>query len=410
MTSTKIAEETPFEIAVPDADIELLKKKLELARFPDELEGADWSYGAPLADIKRLVSHWKDGFDWRKHEAKINELPMFTRDIDVDAFGTLNIHYVHQQSDVKNAIPLLFVHGWPGHFLEVEKMLPMLTAASPDHPSFHVVAPSLPGYGFSEGAHKPGFKAPQYAELFNKLMVALGYNEYVYQGGDWGGILGKAIVPTLGPKHIKAWHTNMPIMNPPTLLRNPLLFLQMLLTPFNKTIREGFEYTQRFVNLGSGYSKMHMTKPQTIGYSLADSPVGLLAWIYEKLVAWTDEYPWTDDEVLRWISIYYFSRAGPAASVRIYYEMSEGGTATLGLGHLSPATVPTGVSYFPGELIRLPKSWAALMGKTVYVGEHDKGGHFAAFEVPEVLAGDMFKMYGKGGGAFGVVPGKSGYD
>ncbi|KAL1950145.1 hypothetical protein VTO73DRAFT_5268 [Trametes versicolor] len=202
--------EKPFTLSVPEADLELLRKKLELVRLPDELDGANWDYGAPLADIKRLVTHWKDSYDWRKSEAEINKLPMFTRDIEVDGHGSLNIHYIHQKSEVKNAIPLLFVHGWPGDFLEVRKMLPLLTAKSEGNPSFHVVALSLPGFGFSEAPKKPGFAGAQYAEVFNKLMLALGYDEYVYQGGDWGYILGLHAVTHYAHKHIKAWHTNMP--------------------------------------------------------------------------------------------------------------------------------------------------------------------------------------------------------
>lgn len=174
--------EQPFTLSVPDADLNFLRKKLELVRLPDELDGAGWDYGVPLADIKRLVAHWKDGFDWRKAEAEINKLPMFTRDIEVEGFGTLNIHYVHQKSEVKNAIPLLFVHGCtyslsigglarltrstgPGDFLEVRKILPLLTAKSADQPSFHVVALDLPGFGFSDSPTKPGFAGRQYAEV-----------------------------------------------------------------------------------------------------------------------------------------------------------------------------------------------------------------------------------------------------
>lgn len=176
--------EKPFTLSVPEADLELLRKKLELVRLPDELDGANWDYGAPLADIKRLVTHWKDSYDWRKSESEINKLPMFTRDIEVDGHGALNIHYIHQKSEVKNAIPLLFVHGCtfmlfcvsearayfflflgPGDFLEVRKMLPLLTAKSEGNPSFHVVALSLPGFGFSEAPKKPGFAGAQYAEV-----------------------------------------------------------------------------------------------------------------------------------------------------------------------------------------------------------------------------------------------------
>ncbi|THU92120.1 alpha/beta-hydrolase [Dendrothele bispora CBS 962.96] len=188
-TVTPASVEVPFQISVTDDQIDLLRKKLELATFPDELQDAEWRYGAPLVDIKRLVSRWKDGFDWRAQEAKLNdEVPQFTRDIAVTGHGTLNIHYVHKKSTLETAIPLLFIHGWPGSFIEIRKILPLLVQTSEEgqFPSFHVVAFSLPGYAFSEGPKKSGFTATHYAEIGNKLMLALGYNEYVTQGGDWG--------------------------------------------------------------------------------------------------------------------------------------------------------------------------------------------------------------------------------
>jgi len=158
-------EEQPFQITVSEEALSLLKRKLDDARFPDEINDAEWAYGVPLADIKRLTERWRGGYDWRVHEGELNKLPMFTRSIEVQEFGEMSVHYVHQRSSVKGAIPLLFVHGWPGSFLEVTKMLPLLTAASPDHPSFHVVAPSLPGYAWSEGVRKKGFLAENYAEV-----------------------------------------------------------------------------------------------------------------------------------------------------------------------------------------------------------------------------------------------------
>ncbi|KAK7689793.1 hypothetical protein QCA50_006432 [Cerrena zonata] len=398
--------EQPFTLAVPDADIEFLRKKLAVSRIPDELEDAKWDYGSPLEDVKRLVARWQDGFDWRKSEAEINAIPQFTRDIEVDGFGTLNIHYVHQKSTVVDAIPLLFVHGWPGHFMEVAKLLPLLTANSPDHPSFHVVAYSLPGFGFSETPKKKGFGITQYAEVGHKLMLALGYNEYVTQGGDWGMLITRAISNNYGGKHAKAWHTNFPItQGPPSPLKFPWLFLKFLVTPWSTEECSSLARTQEFAKTGRGYFMQQSTCPQTLGYSLADSPVGLLAWIYEKLVAWTDNYPWTDDEVLTWISIYWFSRPGPAASVRIYYEAEH----VLDWDDKRRVPVPTGFSYFPGELVRLPNLWSETLGKVVFQSEHKEGGHFAAFEKPEALAGDLRKMFGKEGPAFAVVPGKTGY-
>ncbi|CDO72047.1 hypothetical protein BN946_scf184943.g82 [Trametes cinnabarina] len=401
--------ERPFTLSVPDCDIDLLHKKLDLTRFPEDLENAGWDYGAPLSDVQKLVEHWRTKFDWRKAEVEINKLPMFTRDIDVESHGTLNIHYVHQKSKVQNAIPLLFVHGWPGNFLEVRKILPLLTQNSADHPSFHVVALSLPGFGFSEAPKKAAFAGRQYAEVLNKLMLSLGYEEYVYQGGDWGHVLGAHAVTHYGNKHIKAWHTNMPLCRPPTLFSHPLVFLRMLTIPFDKAAKANLEQALTWNKTGSGYSALQSTKPQTLGYSLADTPVGLLAWIYEKLVSWTDEYPWTDNEVIEWISIYWFSRAGPAAAGRIYYEMAGGGKHDAFEG-TKWTSVPMGVSYFPREPVHLPKSWVHTLGKVVFESEHDKGGHFAAFETPEKLVGDLRRMYGNGGPAHGVVPGKAGYD
>ncbi|PCH40341.1 alpha/beta-hydrolase [Wolfiporia cocos MD-104 SS10] len=400
--------EASFTLNVPDAEIELLQKKLALTRLPDELDEAGWDYGVPLADIRRLVARWQDGFDWRKAEAEINHLPQFTRDIDVDGFGTINIHYIHQKSIVPNAIPLLFVHGWPGHFLEVRKMLPMLTEASPDHPSFHVVAISLPNFGFSEAPKKKGFAGTQYAEVSNKLMLSLGYNEYVVQGGDWGHLVAKTLAVRYGHKSVKAWHTNMAAAGPPSFWTHPFRFLAFLVTPWTAAEKAGLAHSQQFELKGSGYFKEQSTQPQTIGYNLADSPVGLLAWIYEKLVQWTDGYPWEDDEVLTWISVYWFSRAGPAASVRIYYEVmgSAGVGAIVGTKYSS---IPLGLSYFPKELMVVPRLWSRTIGNVVYESEHQSGGHFAAHEQPEALAADVRSMFGKGGPAFGVVPGKNGY-
>ncbi|CAL1713452.1 unnamed protein product [Somion occarium] len=397
--------EVPFALAIPDADLDILHKKLEVTRLPDELEDARWDYGVPLDDIKRLVARWKDGFDWRASEAAINAIPQFTRDIDVEGHDTLNIHYIHQRSALDNAIPLLFVHGWPGHFMEVSKLLPLLTAVSPDHPSFHVVAISLPGFGFSEAPKKKGFAITQHAEVGHKLMLALGYNEYVAEGEDLGHVVTKRIVQHYGGEHAKAWHSNCVFTGPPSFTSTPGQFLKFLVTPFSERERKDLERAALFRSKGSGYFEEQTTCPQTLGYSLADSPVGLLAWIYEQLVTWTDNYPWTDDEVLTWISLYWFSRPGPAASVRIYYEVAAAGDFM----NTQWVSVPVGFSYFPKELICVPKLWCRAVGNVVLESEHESGGHFAAHERPKELADDLKKMFGIGGPAFGVVAGKSGY-
>ncbi|KAJ3485846.1 hypothetical protein NLI96_g4677 [Meripilus lineatus] len=429
--------EQPFKLHVSDADLQLLKQKLELTRLPDELDEAGWQYGTPLHDVKRIVARWKDSFDWRAYETRVNTLPQFTRDIEVEGFGSLNIHYVHQRSKVENAIPLLFVHGYtgtqgPGHFMEAEKILPLLVDSKSDGPSFHVVALSLPGYGFSEAPKKKGFAGAQYAEVSNvlpkvKVKKRTQLLVTVVQGGDWGFMVARKLSLIYGHKHVKAWHSNFAATSgPPSLRTNPLLFLQHLFTPYTLRDKVGFLRSLWFQTKGMGYVAEQSTQPQTVGYSLADSPVGLLAWVYEKLVQWTDSYPWTDDEglcssfpapapqtsddheilpVLQWISLYWFSRAGPAASLRIYYEVG----AAAGFFKHPWSSVPLGLSYFPKELLVVPKTWARTIGKVVFEAEHDSGGHFAAHEKPSELVGDLKKMFGKDGPAFGIVPGKNGY-
>jgi pimeloyl-ACP methyl ester carboxylesterase len=232
-------------------------------------------------------------------------------------------------------------------------ILPLL--AAPGGPAFHIVAPSLPNYGFSSGVKKRGFAAAQYAETCHKLMLQLGYDQYVTQGGDWGFFITRAI-GLLYPQHCKASHINMIGASPPRFSKHPLLAVQHALTPYSAQDKAGFQRTGWFTAEGSGYFMVQATKPQTLAYALTDSPVALLAWIYEKLHDWTDAYPWTDDEILTWVSIYQFSRAGPGAAHRIYYEIQHTkpgpgavtrqriieyiGGVKLGLGNLPPQTPP----------------------------------------------------------------------
>ncbi|KAF8526168.1 Alpha/Beta hydrolase protein [Gautieria morchelliformis] len=393
--SSSTISPVPFTLSISDHALASLNSKLSTVQFPNELSDAGWEY---------------DGYDWRKHERDINaSLPQFTADISVEGFETLNIHFVHKRSAVESAIPLLFVHGWPGSFLEVAKILPLLTAPSSEKdPSFHVVAFSLPGYGFSEAPKTKGLAEVQYAEVGHKLMQGLGYEEYVTQGGDWGYIITRKIAQIYGGRYCKASHTNMPFGLRPQLLTNPFLYLKHLLTPYTATEKAGLARFAWFRERGSGYAALQSTQPQTVGYSLNDSPVGLLAWIYEKIVTWTDGYPWTDDEIITWVSIYWVSRGGPAASLRIYYEAARTG-AWDPSAQIVPRHVPIGISLFPKELFVLPKTWMHTLANVVFIGEYTKGGHFAAYERPQELVGDVRAMFRKGAMAFGVVPGKTGY-
>ncbi|OTA93227.1 hypothetical protein M434DRAFT_11767 [Hypoxylon sp. CO27-5] len=410
-----MAEIKPYTIAVDDQRLKDLKTRLSLAKFPDELDEAGWDMGAPLADVKRLTKYWEESYDWRKAEKELNKLPHFTTDIQCEGFEPLAIHFVHVRSQVKGAIPLLFIHGWPGHFEEVSKILKPLTEGGDgvEYPAFDVVAPSLPNFGFSEGPKKRGFAMEQYAETLNKLMLKLGYNEYVTQGGDWGRHISRTLAH-LYPKYCKATHLNYDTSNPPEFLKNPLLALEHALKPYNPREKHGTSRSKWFEEEGRGYNLEQSTKPQTLGYALADSPVACLAWIYEKLHDWTDAYPWTEDEICTWVSIYWFSTAGPAASVRIYYETAHNVDGRKGkidhqkMREWTPG-VKLGFSHFPMDLQVLPSTWVRTQGHVVFEKEHDSGGHFAAWERPDDIVTDVREMFGRGAGAFGVVKGRTGY-
>ncbi|KAL0565383.1 hypothetical protein V5O48_016643 [Marasmius crinis-equi] len=236
----------------------------------------------------------------------------------------------------------------------------------------------------------------EHAEVAHKLMLALGYNEYVTQGGDWGGFITRTMATIYGQNHLKAWHTNMPVTRTDTPADADF-------TKLSTVEKSVLDRTKWYFTKGNGYYVEQSTVPQTIGYSMSDSPVGLLAWIYEKLVVWTDSYAWEDDEILTWISIYWFSRSGPAATARTYYEVTQMRAALEKSKTPTPkVSVPTGFSYFHKDLIATPVAWITDFESLVFHAQHEKGGHFAAHEVPELLVGDLRKMFGKGGPAYGV--------
>ncbi|KAH8656077.1 Alpha/Beta hydrolase protein [Tricladium varicosporioides] len=383
----------PFKISIPDSALRTLQGKLAVSSFPDEVDFSDnWSYGTTLTDIKRLARYWQSGFDWRAREKMLNEkLPQFTTKVEVDGFGELEMHFVHQRGE-EGGIPLLFCHGWPGSFLEVLKILPLLTEKKGTGPSFHVVAPSLPNFGFSEGPKQPGFGIPQYAEAIHKVMMDLGYDKYVTQGGDWGFEITR-FVALKYPTHCLATHLNF-IEVPPEVLSS-LIASTASPIPLEK---EGLERTKWFLDEGYGYNDLQRTCPSTLGFGLRD-PLFLLSWIYEKLHDWTDSYPWTDDEILTWISIYQFSRAGPEASVRIYYERNHIHLEETMRVHEFNADVKLGYSLFPKDLCVPPDNFVKRLGEVVFGRRHKSGGHFAAYERPEWLVEDLKEMFDEKGGA-----------
>lgn len=402
----------PYKISVSASQIRELNEKLDGARFPDELDAAEWDLGAPLADVQRLTKFWRHNFDWRKTEQKLNELPHFVTSIQCEGYESLKVHFLHKKSPVKGAVPLLFVHGWPGSFMEATKIIDSLSSESAGQVSFDVVAPSLPNFGLSEGTKRRGFAFEQYAETLNKLMLRLGYDQYVTQGGDWGYTITRTL-SLLYPQHCKATHLNMDAGTKPTFLKHPILAVKAMLWPYSEREKQGFARSEWFSKEGYGYNLLHATKPQTVGYGLTDSPVALLAWIYEKLHDWTDSYPWTDQEICTWISIYWFSTAGPAASCRIYHEKGRSGPwgqrLTSDQVRAWQSGVKIGISHFPRDISVLPSTWTRTIGNCVFEREHASGGHFAAWERPLELMADVREMFGKGGGAYGVIEGRSGY-
>ncbi|KAL7622759.1 hypothetical protein AAE478_006437 [Parahypoxylon ruwenzoriense] len=397
----------PYKIAIPQADIDQLNRKLLDARLPGGSgdDGDNWGRGTPVAAVGRIARHWRESFSWRSFEDELNELAHFEATISIDEFDPFQVHFIHQRSTAQDAIPLLFVHGWPGSFLEVTKILPLLVEGEKyGGPSFHVVAPSLPNFGFSSRIDRPGFGLKQYAETFHKLMLGLGYSQYVSQGGDWGYFITR-VMSALYPQSLRATHLNLLAAVPPpprnALIAHAQFLIRHYLNLYSPQEAAGLKKTQEFVRDGSAYGIIHGQRPTTIGISLNDSPVGLLAWIYEKLVAWTDDYPWTDEEVCQWISIYWFSRAGPAASVVIYHEAARGEYRTTD-SPLTPS-VKIGFSHFPREIFSTPLFWNRRLGDVVFEREHEKGGHFAAWERPEDIVADLRAMFGKGGGAHGIM-------
>ncbi|KAK1808580.1 hypothetical protein LTR12_017051, partial [Friedmanniomyces endolithicus] len=371
------------------------------------LEGAGNDYGAPLAEVKRLTEYWKTSYDWKAAEAKLNALPNFHKSIKVDGFPALDIHYLHQPSDSPDAIPLLFCHGWPGSFVEVTKMLELLKS-SVNGVSFHVVAPSLPNFAWSEGPKQKGFGLKQYAEVNHRLMHSLGYPKYVTQGGDWGFYITRAM-GLLYPQSVMASHINMIRASPPTWSSHPLLALQHALQPYSQREKEGFERSKWFNEEGNGYRVLQCTKPQTVGYALADSPCAPPPIPTPHPIPPTNlpspDYPWTDDDLLTWISIYHFSTAGPAASLRIYYEAvhSELGGVSRDRTQQWIGKVKLGLCHSPRELTVVPSTWARTLGPVVFESFKEKGGHFAAWEVPEEIVGDLRGMFGRGGACYGIT-------
>jgi pimeloyl-ACP methyl ester carboxylesterase len=360
-----------FKIEIPEEEISNLRTKISLTRWPDELNTNKWALGTKLDFLQKLVKYWAKDFDWRKHEKQLNQIGSF-KFTTSDGF---KIHFLHSKSKNTGAIPLLMTHGWPGSIQEFIKIIPILNSGI-DGISFDVVCPSIPGYGFSDKPKKFGMSSEKVAPLFHKLMINLGYEKYIAQGGDWGATISKWIAE-LYPENCIGLHLNLVPAFPPSNGN--------VTHDLSEEEIKGLENFEKYQKTGLGYYQIQMTKPQSLGYALNDSPVGLAGWIVEKFHSWTndnlDRIVINDDEVLAIVSLYWFTQS-ITSSMRLYYEN--------GIISFSPNYIetPTGGIIFDKEIVRPPKAWAKKIYNIVH-WTNAEGGHFAAMENPETLANDI---------------------
>ena len=366
---------TPYPIEIPDSALQDLKQRLANTRWPDRETPDDWAQGIPLAYMQEVVRYWASEYDWRRCEARVNRFDSFKT-----TFDGLGIHFLHVRSPQEDALPLVMTHGWPGSIIEFLKVIESL-ADPVAHggnvaDAFHVICPSLPGYGFSDKPAETGWNTGRIARAWAELMKRLGYDRYVAQGGDWGALVTTEIA-LADPKHCAGIHLNMPIVAPDPETMNAL-------TPREQAALEGMQHYQDW---DSGYSKQQSTRPQTVGYGLVDSPSGQAAWILEKFWAWTDcdghpENVLTRDELLDNV-MFYWLPAAAGSSARLYWE-------SFNKVNFDPIGIPVGCSIFPREIFRCSRRWAEKrFAKLVYWNELDKGGHFAAFEQPDAFIHEL---------------------
>jgi len=370
---------TEFRIEVSEDALEDLQRRLASARFPERETPDDWSQGVPLAYARELTDYWLNRYDWREREAYYNRHPQFKTNIE-----GLDIHFIHAVSPHADAQPLLITHGWPGSVVEFHKVIDPLVNPTANGgnaaDAFHVICPSLPGYGFSGKPAEVGWGVEKIARVWDVLMRRIGYERYFAQGGDWGS----AVTTAIGVQNLGACvgiHVNMPNARATKAARKDP-------DDADKRALAGAQYYQQW---GAGYSKQQSTRPQTLGYALVDSPVGQAMWIIEKFYEWTDcdghpENVLSKDELLDNV-MYYWLEGNGASSGKLYWESFN---RAFGDGQDNTVKLPTGCSIFPKEIVPTPRSWAETRYKNiVYWNELNKGGHFAAFEQPDLFVGEL---------------------
>jgi epoxide hydrolase len=379
----------PFRVQVPQADLDDLADRLRRTRWPDELPGVGWTRGVPLGYLKELAAHWADGYDWRAWEARLNRLPQFTTTVDGQT-----VHFVHARSPEPDALPLLAVHGWPGSIVELLEVIGPLADprahGGQAADAFHVVAPSIPGFGFSGPTREPGWDVARVAGAFATLMERLGHRRYGVHGGDWGAFIGREL-GRAHPDRVAGVHLTMLPSAVPTA-EPPPHELAALGQAERERVRASLQRRARTTGEEMGYGVLQSTRPQTLAYALHDSPVGQLAWIVEKFQAWTDcaerpEEAVDRDQMLTDVALYWLTGTA-GSSARLYYEATHAaaGWAAVAGG---PSTTPTGVAVFPRDTSLPVRHLAERDNRILHWSELERGGHFPAMEVPELLVGDI---------------------
>jgi pimeloyl-ACP methyl ester carboxylesterase len=367
-----------FRIDIPQAELDDLRDRLGRTRWPDQLPGVGWDYGIALDDVRELAEYWRTGYDWRVHERRLNSFPQFTTEID----GQM-VHFLHVRSASPGAMPLIMTHGWPGSVVEFMEIIGPLTdpGAHGGDPgdAFHMVVPSIPGFGFSGPTWERGWNVTRVARAWDSLMGRLGYQRYGAQGGDWGSAISREL-GVIVPERMIGVHLNM--LSPYVSGDLP--------ADLSDSDRARVERLRRFRLAGSGYSAIQSTRPQTVGYGLTDSPAGQLGWIAEKFGEWTDGglSAVDRDQMLTNISVYWLTRTA-GSSARLYYEAARSRAS----GPPAPSTAPTGVAVFPEEIAAPVRRLAEQTNNIVHWSEFDRGGHFAAMEEPDLLIGDVREFF-----------------
>jgi pimeloyl-ACP methyl ester carboxylesterase len=355
---------TPFRIEIPQADLDDLHGRLDRVRWPDELPGVGWDLGIPLERVRELTTYWRDSFDWRAQEDALNRYPQYTTEIDGQ-----NVHFLHIRSADPDALPLILTHGWPGSVLEFVDMIEELSA------DFHLVIPSIPGFGFSGPTRSKGWDIHRIARAWAVLMERLGYERYGAHGGDWGSGISRAL-GAAEPSRVVGVHTTY-LVTPPPAGQEP---------PLTEDDQARLAKIKQLQARQPAYQALHATRPQTISYALTDSPVGLLAWMAEKFTEWVDPRSTiTLDQILADVSIYWFT-ATAGSSARLASETPRGRVS---------CPVPIGVAVLPYDIIQSVRPLAEQDHDIVHWTEFDRGGHFSGLEVPDLLAADIRDFFRK---------------